>query len=74
MLCRNFTKIGQKILFPSKSKKAQKIAKWPNLLISGKLIQNRPNGNPELNEGTCPYNRIKEGILSRNIEIWKRKS
>jgi len=28
--------------------KGQKMAKWPNLFISGKQFQKRPNGNPGL--------------------------
>ncbi len=42
MFRRNFTKIGLKIYFFSlRSEKGQKIAKWPNHFISGKLFQIR---------------------------------
>jgi hypothetical protein len=36
----------KKILFSSRLKKGQEKAKWPNLFISRKLFQKRPNGNP----------------------------
>jgi hypothetical protein len=35
------------ILFLSNSEKGQKLAKWPNHFISGKLFQRMPNGNPD---------------------------
>jgi hypothetical protein len=38
----------KKILFSSRLKKGQEKAKWPNLFISRKLFQKRPNGNPDM--------------------------
>jgi hypothetical protein len=46
----------KKILLYSRLKKGQERAKWPNLFISRKLFQKRPNGHPALN-----VKRMKEG-------------
>ncbi len=46
-ICSDLSKIGLKIYyFCQHSKKAKKMAKWPNHFISGKQFQKRPNGNP----------------------------
>ncbi len=54
-ICSDLSKTGLKsYYFCQHSKKAKKMAKWPNHFISGKQFQKRPNGNPDLSI-FCPY-------------------
>jgi len=56
-LLRFVQNIPKNILFLSTFKKGQKMAKWPNQIISGKQFQKRPNGNPVI--ALSQLNRIK---------------